>query len=256
MSEIKRKAALVTGAGRRIGRAIALDLSAHGWAVGIHFRQSREEAQAVVAEIERRGGRAAALRADLGVEAETARLVGEAVEALGPLTCLVNNASRFERDDALDASRESWDLHMEANLRAPFVLSQAFARQLPRSDQGCIVNIIDQRVWNLTPHFTTYTLSKAGLWTLTRTLAMALAPRIRVNAVGPGPTLRNDRQSEDDFTAQWESVPLNRGTTPEEICEAVRFILGAKAMTGQMIALDGGEHLGWMQPMHGFMPRE
>jgi NAD(P)-dependent dehydrogenase (short-subunit alcohol dehydrogenase family) len=256
MSEIKRKAALVTGAGRRIGRAIALDLSAHGWAVGIHFRQSREEAQAVVAEIERLGGRAAALRADLGVEAETARLVGEAVEALGPLTCLVNNASRFERDDVLDASRESWDLHMEANLRAPFVLSQAFARQLPENEQGCIVNIIDQRVWNLTPHFTTYTLSKAGLWTLTRTLAMALAPRIRVNAVGPGPTLRNDRQSEDDFTAQWESVPLNRGTTPEEICEAVRFILGAKAMTGQMVALDGGEHLGWMQPMHGFMPRE
>jgi NAD(P)-dependent dehydrogenase (short-subunit alcohol dehydrogenase family) len=256
MSEIKRKAALVTGAGRRIGRAIALDLSAHGWAVGIHFRQSREEAESVVAEIERLGGRAAALRADLGIETETARLVGEAVEALGPLTCLVNNASRFERDDALDASRESWDLHMEANLRAPFVLSQAFARQLPENEQGCIVNIIDQRVWNLTPHFTTYTLSKAGLWTLTRTLAMALAPRIRVNAVGPGPTLRNDRQSEDDFTAQWESVPLNRGTTPEEICEAVRFILGAKAMTGQMVALDGGEHLGWMQPMHGFMPRE
>lgn len=256
MTEMKRKAALVTGAGRRIGRAIALDLSAHGWAVGVHFRQSREEAESVVGEIERRGGRAAALRADLGVEAEVAGLVREAAEALGPLTCLVNNASRFERDGALDASRESWDLHMEANLRAPFVLSQEFARQLPQGGQGCIVNILDQRVWNLTPHFTTYTLSKAGLWTLTRTLAMALAPRIRVNGIGPGPTLRNDRQSEDDFTAQWESVPLNRGTTPEEICEAVRFILGAQAMTGQMIALDGGEHLGWMQPLHGFMPQE
>lgn len=256
MAEIKRKAALVTGAGRRIGRAIALDLSAHGWAVGVHFRESRDEAESVVAEIERRGGRGAALRADLSVEAEVAALVGEATEALGPLTCLVNNASRFERDDALDATRESWDLHMEANLRAPFVLSQGFARQLPEGEEGCIVNIIDQRVWNLTPHFTTYTLSKAGLWTLTRTLAMALAPRIRVNAIGPGPTLRNDRQSEGDFAEQWESVPLGRGTTPEEICEAVRFILGAKALTGQMLALDGGEHLGWMQPSHGFMPRE
>ena len=162
----------------------------------------------------------------------------------------------FERDEVGSPSRESWDRHMETNLRAPFVLSQAFARQLPAEEPGCIVNILDQRVWSLTPHFTSYTLSKAGLWTLTQTLAMALAPRIRVNGIGPGPTLKNDRQSEEHFTAQWENVPLQRPTAPEEICHAIRFILDAPALTGQMIALDGGEHLGWAQPGRGFVAVE
>ena len=162
----------------------------------------------------------------------------------------------FERDEIDSADRESWDRHMETNLRAPFVLSQAFARQLPPEERGCIINILDQRVWNLTPHFTSYTLSKAGLWTLTQTLAMALAPRIRVNGIGPGPTLKNDRQSEEHFAAQWENVPLKRPTAPEEICQAIRFILDAPALTGQMIALDGGEHLGWAQPGRGFVAVE
>jgi NAD(P)-dependent dehydrogenase (short-subunit alcohol dehydrogenase family) len=162
----------------------------------------------------------------------------------------------FERDEIDDADRQSWDRHMETNLRAPLVLSQAFARQLPAEERGCIVNIIDQRVWNLTPHFVSYTLSKAGLWTLTQTLALALAPRIRVNGIGPGPTLRNDRQSEEHFAAQWENIPLQRPTGPEEICQGVRFILDAPALTGQMIALDGGEHLGWAQPGRGFVAVE
>lgn len=256
MVEIKRKAALVTGAGKRIGRAIALDLAAHGWAVGVHYLQSSAEADAVVAEIRAGGGRAVALPADLGCESEVAGLVPAAVEALGPLTLLVNNASRFERDEAMDVTRASWDLHMEANLRAPFVLSQGFAAQLPGGERGLIVNILDQRVWNPTPHFVSYTVSKMGLWALTRTLAMALAPRIRVNGIGPGPTLRNERQSEAEFAAQWDSTPLNRGTTPEEICAAVRFLIDAPAVTGQMIALDGGEHLGWAQPGQGFVPVE
>lgn len=241
---------LITGAARRIGRAIALDLAEHGWDVAVHYRSAADEAQAVCAEIESRGRRAAALRADLGKESDVLGLVDRATEALGPLGALVNNASVFEYDDWNDASRESWDMHMEANLRAPFVLTQAFGRQVKAPNHGCVINIIDERVWNLTPHFITYTLSKAGLWTLTQTLALALAPRIRVNAVGPGPTLPSSRQSQEQFDAQCASMPLERGTTPEEVADAVRFILAAPAMTGQMIALDGGQHLAWSQDPH------
>ena len=167
---------------------------------------------------------------------------------MGPLGCLVNNASAFERDSAEDASRESWDLHLEANLRAPFLLSQGFARALPAERGGLIVNLLDQRVWNLTPHFISYTLSKSGLWTLTQTLALALAPRIRVNAIGPGPCLPSPRQSDAEFARQCALMPLGRGTTPEEIVSALRFLLAVPSITGQMIALDGGQHLGWAQP--------
>ena len=243
-SEIPRTA-LVTGAARRIGRAVALDLARHGWTVAVHYRESEAEAREVVAAIEAAGGRAVALRADLAREAETRTLVPRAVEALGPIGCLVNNASVFERDEATTATRESWDAHMETNLRAPFVLSQALAAALPEDRAGVIVNMLDQRVWNLTPHFTSYTVSKAGLWTLTRTLALALAPRIRVAAIGPGPTLASAHQTEAEFRRQCAAVPLGRGSTPEEICAAVRFILATPSLTGQMIALDGGEHLGW-----------
>jgi NAD(P)-dependent dehydrogenase (short-subunit alcohol dehydrogenase family) len=242
------RVALVTGAAKRIGRALALDLARQGFAVAVHYGDARVDAEAVVAEITRAGGRAAALAADLGREAETATLVPRAVAALGPLGVLVNNAARFERDEALDATRESWDLHMEANLRAPFLLSQAFARQLPPDAEGAIVNMIDQRVWRLTPHFLSYTVSKAGLWTLTQTLAMALAPRIRVNGIGPGPVLPSARQSAEQFERQWRSTPLGRGAAPEEVCAALRFILAAPALTGQMLALDGGQHLGWPPP--------
>lgn len=256
MDQTTKRAVLVTGAGKRVGRVIALDLAAHGWSVGVHYNHSRHEADDVVAEIRERGGQAAALQADLASEPSTAALIPAAVERLGPLTGLVNNASIFERDDALTATRDSWDRHLATNLRAPFVLMQDFARQLPENQQGCIVNIIDQRVWNLTPNFMSYTVSKAGLWTLTRTMAMALAPRIRVNAVGPGPTLPSSRQSQDDFDTQCRSLPLARGTSPQEIGDAVRFILQAPALTGQMIALDGGEHLGWAQPTQGFIPVE
>ena len=250
------RTALVTGAGKRIGREIALDLAGHGWAVAVHYHRSRAEAEEVAGLIQARGGRAAALGADLGREDEVAALVPAAAACLGPLTALINNASVFKDDRADSATRASWDEHLEINLRAPLVLTQAFASQLPAGATGCVVNILDQRVWNLTPYFLSYTVSKSALWTLTRTLAMALAPRIRVNAIGPGPTLRNERQTEDHFAAQCQRVPLVRGTTPEEICQGVRFILGAPALTGQMIALDGGEHLGWAQPASGFVPVE
>ncbi len=250
------KAALVTGAAKRIGRAIALDLARHGWAVAAHYRQSAAEAAALVREIEQAGGRGVALQADLALEAQTQALVPRAVEALGPLTCLVNNASLFEMDKIETVTRASWDAHIETNLRAPLVLSQAFAQQLPAGCQGNIVNMLDQRVWNLTPYFLSYTVAKMGLWTLTRTLALALAPRIRVNGIGPGPTLPSPRQSQEQFVEQCRAMPLGRGTTLEEICAAVQFILGAPAMTGQMIALDGGQHLGWAQPSRGYVTRE
>jgi NAD(P)-dependent dehydrogenase (short-subunit alcohol dehydrogenase family) len=242
------KAALVTGAAKRIGRAFALELAREGFAVAVHYWRSTDDAQALVAEIKNAGGNAVALAADLAQEAETANLVPRAVAALGPLGVLVNNAASFERDEALDATRTSWDLHMETNLRAPFALSQALARQLPNGGEGVIVNMVDQRVWRLTPHFVSYTVSKAGLWTLTRTLAMALAPRIRVNAIGPGPVMPSRRQSEEQFARQWRSTPLGRGASLEELAAALRFILASPALTGQMLALDGGQHLGWPPP--------
>lgn len=239
------RAALVTGAAKRIGRAIALGLADAGYAVAVHHRQSLAEAKAVVDEIKTIGGRAAAVACDLCNEAETVRLVDQAAAALGPVGVLVNSASVFERDEALTATRESWDRHMETNLRGPFVLTQALARALPKNTGGAVVNILDERVWNLTPHFVSYTVSKAALWTLTQTLALALAPSIRVNAIGPGPVLPSPRQSDDSFARQWQATPLGRPATPEEIAATVRFLLETPSITGQMIALDSGQHLGW-----------
>jgi NAD(P)-dependent dehydrogenase (short-subunit alcohol dehydrogenase family) len=241
------RVALVTGAARRIGRAMAEDLAASGFAVAVHYHRSSAEAQEVVRAIAAKGGRAVALGADLARENEAAALLPCAAAALGPIGVLVNNASLFERDDALNATRASWDAHIEPNLRAPFVLIQEFARQLPPGAAGVVVNMIDQRVWNLTPYFTSYTVSKSALWTLTRTMALALAPRIRVNAIGPGPTLPSPRQSAAQFREQCARTPLQRATTLAEICVALRFILAAPALTGQMLALDGGQHLGWAQ---------
>jgi NAD(P)-dependent dehydrogenase (short-subunit alcohol dehydrogenase family) len=242
------RTALVTGAARRIGRAIAVDLARHGWTVALHYNTSIEDAKSARRDIESAGGDATLFQADLAQESDSQNLFDAVHEQLGPLGLLVNNASLFERDEADTVTRNGWDAHMETNLRAPFVLSQRMAAVLPDDANGVIVNILDQRVWNLPPGFTSYTLSKAGLWTLTRTLALALAPRIRVNAVGPGPTMPSSRQSEDQFARQQASVPLQHGATPDEVCAAVRYIADTPSMTGQMIALDGGQHLGWTYP--------
>jgi len=246
-SDITRKTALITGAGRRIGRALAEDLGAAGWRVAVHYHHSSEDADDVVAAVIANGGEAAPVQADLADAGAVAGLVPAAVRAIGPLGCLINNASIFERDDIATATLESWDSHIAINLRAPFFLSQAFAAQVEANGRAAIINIVDERVWHLTPHFASYTVSKAGLWTLTQTMAMALAPRIRVNAIGPGPTLPSPYQTQAQFDAQCARMPLGQGTNPQEICAAVRFILAAPAMTGQMIALDGGQHLGWGQ---------
>ena len=242
------RAALVTGGAQRIGREIARSLAGAGWAVAVHYNSAAEAAADLVAEIEQAGGRAISLQADLAREQDSAALVPRAVEALGPLGCLVNNAAAFELDLIETATRGSWDQHLEPNLRAPLVLAQAFAAALPEDRGGLLINMLDQRVWNTTPYFLSYTVSKAGLWTLTRTLALALAPRIRVNGIGPGPALPSPRQTPEQFERQCATMPLGQGTTPAEIAEAVQFLLRARSMTGQMLALDGGQHLGWAQP--------
>ena len=239
------KSVLVTGAARRIGRAIALDLAKTGWSVAVHCNRSGEEARAVVEEISALGGKAAVVQGDLAVEEAAAGLVAKAIEAIGPLSCLINNASVFEKDTPETATKESWESHMQVNLRAPFQLIQAFVRQRPADVEGNIINLIDQRVWNVTPFFTSYTVSKVALWGLTQNLALALAPSVRVNAIGPGPTLPSIHQTEEQFERQWSAQPLSRPVLPEEICRAVQFVLDASSMTSQMIVLDGGQQLGW-----------
>ena len=250
------RAALVTGAALRVGRAVAMALAEAGFDVAVHYHASAAAAEATGAEIRHIGRHAIALRADLCDEAETAALLPEAVAALGTIGVLVNNAGTFQRDEWHDATRASWDAHIEPNLRAPFVLIQQFARALPNNAEGVVINLLDQRVWSITPHFLSYTVSKAGLWALTQSLALALAPRIRVNAIGPGPALPSPRQSQEQFDRQAASVPLGHGTSPQEIARAVRAILALPAMTGQMLALDGGQHLQWASGRSAPPPEE
>jgi len=243
MTDQDRPVALVTGAARRIGRAIALELASAGWDVGLHCNRSRAEADALANQLSGMGARTAVLPADLADFNQTARLVQGCTQALGPPECLINNASIFERDGVRDFTAESWQAHHDVNLRAPLILSQAFAAALPAGREGNIINLIDQRVLRLNPTFFSYTLAKSALWTATRTMAQSLAPDIRVNAIAPGPVLANHYQTAEDFARECESTLLRHGASPEEIAQAVMFIVSARAMTGQMIALDGGEHL-------------
>ena len=242
------KSVLVTGSAKRIGRRLALDFAADGWDVAVHCNASISEAEAVAAEIRGMGRRSVIVRGDLSDADVPDRLIGEASVALGGLTCLINNASLFEPDEVGSITQASWAEHLDTNLRAPVFLSQAFARQLPKGHDGSIISIIDQRVWKLNPKFFSYTMSKSALWTATRTLAQALAPRIRVNAIGPGPALPSARMDQAEFDKQARLTLLGRGTSPEEISAAVKFILSQPALTGQMIALDGGQHLVWQTP--------
>ena len=251
-------AALVTGGAQRLGAAMVLALARRGIDVAVHCNASRDAAEAVASEARGMGVAAAVVQADLLDRGATAGLVPAAAAALGqPLTVLVNNASIFEHDTIATATWESWDRHIGSNLRAPFELIQAFAAQVPRGARdgdgeplagGCVINMIDQRVRKLTPEFSTYTIAKAGLWVLTRTAARGLAPDIRVNAIGPGPTLRGSRQSEAHFAAQRSATVLGRGASPEEVCRALEFLLDSPGVTGQLICVDGGQHLAWKTP--------
>jgi NAD(P)-dependent dehydrogenase (short-subunit alcohol dehydrogenase family) len=237
--------ALVTGAGRRLGRAIALDLAERGWTVGVHYHASAAEALAVVAEIEAKGGRAAAFAADLARMGAPEPLIESCAATLGPITCLINSAACYERDDLQTLDRDSWQAHLDVNLRAPIFLAQAVARRLPKGASGNIINLIDQKVLRLDPEFFSYTVAKSALWTATRMLAQALAPDIRVNAIAPGPVLPSLKQTEEEFARECRATLLGHGVGPEEVTAAVRFLLETPSITGQMIALDSGQHLAW-----------
>jgi NAD(P)-dependent dehydrogenase (short-subunit alcohol dehydrogenase family) len=237
--------ALVTGGAKRIGRSIVQRLASEGYSIAIHCNRSVADAEALARDIRAHGGAATVVVADLSDAAAVERLIPDARQALGPLTLLVNNASAFEPDEAQSLTLARWEHHFAVNLRSPAFLARDFARQLPEGAAGCIVNVVDQRVWKLTPQFFSYTLTKAALFTATQTLAQALAPRIRVNAVGPGPTLVGARQEEADFAKQSAAVLLGRGGTADEIAEAVLYLAKAGSVTGQMIAVDGGQHLAW-----------
>jgi NAD(P)-dependent dehydrogenase (short-subunit alcohol dehydrogenase family) len=250
--------ALITGAGQRLGREMALYLAGRGFDVALHYASSRAGAEETAAAARAKGVKAAVLQADLLDEDATAQLMPAACEALGgALTVLVNNASIFEHDTVATATLESWNRHVGSNLRAPFVLTQAFAAQAPKGArdeagepvaQSLIVNMIDQRVRKLTPEFMTYTIAKMGLWAMTRTTAQALAPDIRVNAIGPGPTLRGGRQSAEHFARQRAATVLERGANPADITAALGYFLDAPAVTGQLLCVDGGQHLAWQTP--------
>jgi NAD(P)-dependent dehydrogenase (short-subunit alcohol dehydrogenase family) len=238
------KTVLITGAAKRLGRALALDAAKHGWNIVIHYNASENDAQQTADDVRAFGVHATTVKADLAREDEVMGLVAKA----GPLTALINNASIFEFDDWQSASRESWDRHMEINLRAPFVLSQTFAKQIDKGANGVIVNIIDQRVLKPTPQFMSYSLSRAGLHWLTSTLAQALAPRVRVNAVAPGPSFIGARQSQENYGKQRAATILERGAEIEDLVGATRYLLDATSVTGEMITVDGGQHLAWRTP--------
>ena len=258
MRKAPQMRALVTGAGARLGQAMALYLGQRGYDVAVHYAGSEAGAQDTVAQLEALGRRGVALQSDLLDEVATQQLVTRAVDALGgPLTCLVNNASIFEYDSISSGTRESWDRHIESNLRAPFVLTQHFAAQVPEPKpdaqgepvaQGLVINMLDQRIHKLTPEFMSYTIAKMGLWAMTRTTAQALAPRVRVNGIGPGPTLQGHRQSKEHFDKQRAATILKRGANPADITAALGYFLDAPAVTGQMLAVDGGQHLAWETP--------
>jgi NAD(P)-dependent dehydrogenase (short-subunit alcohol dehydrogenase family) len=238
-----RGAALVTGGARRIGRALVCTCAEAGYDVAIHVRAVDDDAEAAAQEVRARGRKAQIFACDLRKEATTVALVGEAEAELGPVTLLVNSASVFERDSFEGMNRASWDAHLETNLRAPLILAQAFARRLPQGREGLIVNLLDQRVWRPTPEFFSYSLSKAALWDATRMLAQALAPRIRDNGIGPGPTLASIHQDTAAFEAEAKSTLLQRPVDPAQIAAALRYLIDAEAVTGQMIAVDSGQHL-------------
>lgn len=248
VSNDRRQVALVTGAAKRIGRAIALDLADAGFAIGVHYNRSRREAEDLCAAIAAKGGTAVALECNLSDADAVRALVGRCAKALGPVEVLINNASVFEPDGIGDFDDRRWNTHMALHVRAPVYLADSLAAHLPENRTGVIVNMIDQRVFNPNPTFMSYTLSKSALLTATRTLAQALAPRIRVCGIGPGPTLANTRQTPEDFAAQAGLLPLKAGPVLADICRAVRFIIDTPSLTGQMIAIDGGQHMAWQTP--------
>lgn len=240
--------ALVTGAGKRIGRAIALDLAVHGFTIAVHANTSKDEAEETASIIRDAGGKAEVFLGDLADSDVTAKLIGSVAKSLGTPRVVINNASIFEADFADDFDPELFDRHMAVHVKAPTLLAAAMSEALAKNEDGLVVNMIDQRVKRLTPNFFSYTLSKSALWTATRTMAMAYAPKIRINAIGPGPTIKSARQSDQEFAKQVKAVPLERSPELGEFGATIRYFWANKSITGQMIALDGGQHLAWETP--------
>ncbi|MGI9356740.1 MAG: SDR family oxidoreductase [Rhizobiaceae bacterium] len=239
------RTALITGGSLRIGKAICEGLSAAGYAVAVHYHSSSNDAHLLVDEIRAAGGKAVAVQADLTDSVAVRNVMADANKALGPIGLLVNNASVFESDSFEVDDEILWNTHFDVHVKAPSVLTAAQYDQLPQDTQGLAVNIIDQRVWKLTPAFSSYTLSKSALWTATRTMAQTFAPRLRVNAIGPGPTLPSPRQSQESFQKQVDTLLLKRAPDLVEFTRTILYLAETGSVTGQMIALDGGQHLAW-----------
>lgn len=243
MTSGNEKIALVTGAAKRIGRSIALALARRGWDVVVHYGRSEREALEVVREIQQLGRRAAAVQCELGDEHAVRTLLPKAIQTLGAVSCVVNNASLFERDAAADFSHARLDLHMHANLAAPVLLAQALYEATPDGSQSVVINLLDQKLYNLNPDYLSYTLSKAALQTATTMLAQALAPKLRVVGVAPGITLVSGDQTEDGFAKAHTMTPLGRSSTPDDIADTVCFVADSPAITGTTLLVDGGQHL-------------
>ncbi len=244
----QRLTALVTGGAKRIGAAIVRDLASHGFQVAIHCDKSLAEANTLAKELRSAGADAAVIQADLSDTSAVARIVPEAIAALGPLTLLVNNASVFLKDHIGGLDHAVWQTQFDVNLRAPVFLAEAFAAQLPDDVEGNIVNMIDQRVLKLTPEMPSYTLTKAALWTATQTLAQALAPRIRVNGIGPGPTFPNPYAGDGGMTKEISGIALERPVDVGDFGRAIRFLVETRSITGQLLLVDSGQHIGWKTP--------
>ena len=242
------KNALITGAGKRIGSSIADSLSSEGWNLALHYNKSENSTYKLAEKLNKKyGNKIICIKANLEEYKQIEKIFSKIDKKLGTLSCLINNAAVFQYDSLRSTNLKKWDIHINTNIRAPLFLSQGFSKRLPYKQKGNIINIIDQRVVNLTHHFLTYTLSKSKLWTLTQTLALSLAPNIRVNAIGPGPTMRSSRQTQKQFAEQYKKMPLKHGAKPKEIGNLVKVILNTPSITGQIILVDGGQHLGWAQ---------
>ena len=242
---MKNKNLLITGAATRVGKAIALHFAEKGWNIAIHYFRSAAKAKELKKIIEQHWVKVALIKADLKNPKQTEKIIPLAKKKLGAINCLVNNAALFEKDDITNFTNKSWNDHLNINLLAPTILTKEFAKQAPKKTLSNIINIIDQRIFNLTPFFMSYTISKSGLQTLTKTMAMRLGPNIKVNAIAPGPTIKSKRQTDKHFRNQVRSTLLKKTVRSEDICDTVEFLINNNSVTGQIIAVDSGQNLSW-----------